>query len=195
MRNKFTELIEQGVASFNYTNISREVPEQDPICRFYNNVFSIPTNTHMSCLDDGETRVITGHMIATPKWDEFLCASNWGAVNFRTSGVWCLCDFLCKYNLQGELYEMNGDVVYKVTKKPEEQLKIELPKSYTTTESKIPQPLAQLTTNCDVNKIKECFQSNNIVKSLNESLYIKGENWIEYNGKIIGLVENNVIII
>ena len=195
MRNKFTELIEQGVAKFEYTNITKEMPEQDPICRFYNNVFSIPTDTHMSCLDDGKTRVITGHMVATPQWEKFICSCNWGAVNFRTTGVWCLCDFLCKHNLQGELCEMNGDVVYKVTKKPEEQLKIELPKSYTTTESKIPHPIQELITNKDINKIKECFQSNNIVKSLNESLYIKGENWIEYNGEIIGLVENNIIII
>ena len=199
MRNRFTELINQGVASFNYTEIAKEIPEQDPICRFYNNVFSIPTDTHMSCLDDGTTRVITGHMIGTPQWEKFICSCNWGAVNFRTTGVWCLCDFLSKYGLCGHIDTLNGDIVYMVKKQDlvlkQEPKEIPHPSIYTTAESKIPQPLAQLTTNGDVNKIKECFESDNIVESLNKSPYIKGENWIEYDGKVLGLVNNKVVFI
>ena len=73
MRDKFSELIKQGVAEFNYTPISKNVPEADPICRMYNNIFSIPTDTHMSITDNGD-RVITGHMINTANWENF-CSS------------------------------------------------------------------------------------------------------------------------
>ena len=92
MRDKFSELINQGVAKFEYTPTIGSIPEQDPVCRAYNNIFSIPSDTHMSCLPDGN-RVITGHMINTPKWESFVCSPFWGAVDFRTTGYWCLCDF------------------------------------------------------------------------------------------------------
>ena len=73
MRNKFTELIEQGVARFEYTPIAPEIPEQDPICRQYNNIWSIPSDTHMHLNHETGDRYITGHMVGiASKWDSFV---------------------------------------------------------------------------------------------------------------------------
>ncbi len=111
MRDKFSDLIAAGVAKFNYTPLVPETPETDPLCRLYNNVFSIASDTHMSLLPSGE-RIITGHMIATPKWKQFVYASRWGAVDFRTSGYYCLSDLLYKCGYEGDIASVNNDVVY-----------------------------------------------------------------------------------
>lgn len=193
MRDKFSELIKQGVAKFEYTPTIGSIPEQDPACRAYNNIFSIPSDTHMSCLPDGN-RVITGHMINTPKWDAFVCSPFWGAVDFRTTGYWCLCDFLYKFGLEGSVGNLNGDIVYFVKERQTTPSKA-TPNTVTTTESKIPHNITEITTNGDINKVKECFNSDDVIKSLNESLYIKGDNWAPMGDSIIGLVGNKVVII
>ena len=197
MRDKFSELISQGVASFNYTNISKDIPEQDPICRMYNNIFSIPSDTHMSCLEDG-TRVITGHMIATDKWEKFCMSCCWGAVEFRTSGVWSVFDFLFSNNLEGRVGVLNGDVVYIVTPMSKESREAVMKNTVVTTESNIPQPITVLTTTGNMMHIQECFESKNlfeIVKRLNESSYVKGNNWVPSNNGIVGLVGNTTYVI
>ena len=191
MRDKFSELIKQGIAKFDYTPITQSIPEQDPICRLYNNIFSIPSDTHMSCLDDG-TRVITGHMINTNNWEKFMCMPYWGAVNFRTSGFNSVCDFLYKNRLKCEIGELNGDVVCMV-KDMEEMQQPTMSATYHTNESKIPQPITQLITDRKIEHIKECFNSEDPIKSLNESPYILGESWINYNGKVMGLICDKVI--
>lgn len=191
MRNKFTEWIEQGVAKFDYTPIAQDIPEQDIICRTYNNIFSIPTDTHMSCVNGD--RVITGHMVGTPQWEKFICACNWGAINFKTSGYWCLCDFLDKMGLKGVMGVLNGDTVFRVIPKLQETASLEMPGSYTTSESRIPQPITTITTNNRIETVKECYIAENVAEALNKSPYIIGENWIEYNGMIIGMIGNKTI--
>ena len=114
MRDRFSELIEKGVAEFRYTPIAPSIPEQDPICRSYNNIFSIPSDTHMSCLGDGR-RVITGHKIGIKKdWNEFVNSCFWGAVDFRTSGYYSVNEFLYKNGLAGHYDVINNDNVYIV---------------------------------------------------------------------------------
>ena len=197
MRDKFSELIKQGVAEFKYTNISKNVPEQDPICRMYNNIFSIPSDTHMSCLDDGR-RVITGHMVNTEKWSKFLMSCQWGSVNFITSGSWSVYDFLYRYGLEGRMGTLNGDVVYFVIPIPEEKIKAQIPNSVVTTESNIPASIVTLTTTGDMMHIKECFDCDDkreTVRRLNESTRVKGNNWVPSENGIVGLVENKVIIL
>lgn len=196
MRNKFTDLINQGVAEFNYTPITGELPEQDPICRMYNNIFSIPSDTHMSCAEDG-TRLITGHMIATPDWGAFLNATYWGAVNFRTAGCWCLSDFLYSHNLEGYIGIINGDVVYIVTPRQKSDELASTPTSVVTTESRVPQPISTLTKSGNMMHITECFGGtiDDTVKKLNESSWVKGNNWVPTKNGIIGLVGNTTYVI
>lgn len=202
MRNKFKELIERGIASFNYTPITSDKPDTDPICRMYNNIFSIPSDTHMSVTADGE-RVITGHMINTDLWAKFCCACSWGAMTFKTTGYWSLGDFLYKHNLTGKLSILNGDVVYKVfdagngsTEDGCEDCmcKCPCPSHCTANESQIPLPITSLTISGNKMHITECFncEPNKIAQKLNESTWIKGSNWAQYENVVIGLVGDDV---
>lgn len=193
MRNKFTDLIKAGVASFNYVPLAGETPEQDPVCRAYNNIFSIPTDTHMSCID-GETRVITGHMIATDNWGAFMNSCHWGAVEFKTSGFWCLADFLYLHNLEGQISNLNGDVVFLVTPRIKNEENIPAPKSVTANESQIPLPLTSITNSGNIHHVLECFGHNidDVVKKLNESTWIKGSNWVPTENGIVGIVGDTI---
>lgn len=197
MRNKFSELIKDGVASFNYTPITSSLPDTDPICRYYNNVFSIPTDTHMSITDDGE-RIITGHMINTDKWEVFCCAQNWGAVVFKTAGVWSFCDFLHRNGLKGEKSILNNDVVYKISDiSYDNEDSITCPCACCTSESQIPQPISVLTKSGNRMHIVECFDTNAEItaRKMNESTWIKGCNWVPFENKIVGVVNESVYII
>ena len=200
MRNKFTELIEQGVASFNYTPIAPEMPEQDPICRAYNNIWSIPSDTHMSCIKDEtgeECRVITGRMVSQgDKWGMFTQSTFWGAVNFRTTGYWCLADFLWKHNLEYRIGELNGDVVAFVTPMTKADAP-EVPIKVSTNESQIPQPVTVITNTGNMMHVVECFKGSmeETVNNLNNSTWIQGNNWVANGDKIIGLVGNKIYIL
>ena len=202
MRNKFTELIEQGVARFEYTPIASELPEQDPICRQYNNIFSIPTDTHMHLNNETGERYITGHMIEDEsKWSNFVYSHNWGAVNFKSTGYWCLCDFLQKNGLDGRYSVLNGDTIYLVTPIPEDAdyAAPVCPTCCVTTESKMPSPIATLVANGDYFKIKECYQGKKnlyeVSHALNENIYVMGNNWTVNGDKLVCLIGNKTYIL
>lgn len=196
MRNKFTELINQGVARFGYTPISADTPNLDPICRMYNNIFSIASDTHMSMLENG-CRVITGHIINTPKWEEFVLNSNWGAINFKPSGYWSLCDFLYKNNLDTRIGVLNGDTVCFVEDRVPGDENMCCPCVCHTMESNIPQQISVLTTSGNRLHVAECFTGNTeeICKRLNESVWVKGNNWVPSNNGIVGLVGDTIYIL
>lgn len=198
MRNKFSEWIDSGIASFNYENIIGNEPEQDPICRTYNNIYSIPSDTHMSKLEDG-TRIITGHMINTPKWEQFIIARQWASVNFMDSGCWSVQDFLYANGLRGEKCYLNGDWVYCLKELCDipSDCQCVCPPMCHTNESKIPQPISVLSKDGNKIRVEECFKGNilEVVKNLNESVWIKGGNWITDGDKIFGLVNNKTYII
>lgn len=202
MRNKFTELIEQGVASFNYTPIAPTMPEQDMVCRLYNNIFSIPTDTHMHYNEETGERYITGHMVGIEsKWSSFVYAHNWGAVTFKSTGYWCLCDFLQKNGLEGRYSVLNGDTIYLVTPIPADR-DASMPVCPTcciTTESKMPIPIATLAANGDYLKIVECYNNKKdmyeVAAAMNESVYIKGNNWTVNGNNLVCPIGNKVIIL
>ena len=203
MRNTFTDLINSGIASFEYTPVASQVPEQDLICRTYNNIWSIPSDTHMHIDHTTGYRYITGHMVGiTDKWNQFIVASNWGAINFRTTGYWSLCDFLQNNGLRGEYDILNGDCVYKIYNLTPEELPAQdmcCPGTCCTSESRIPQPVTQLVTNGDVMKIKECYHGKSnlyeVCKALNESIYIKGDTWTVVDNKVMCPVGNKIYIL
>lgn len=203
MRDKFKDLMANNFASFKYTNITSDKPDTDPICRMYNNIFSIPSDTHMSITADGE-RVITGHIINTQHWGSFCCSCCWGAVDFRTSGTWSLCEFLHKNGLKGEISTLNGDVVYKIVPREHDEKcpGCELTPNptvrpggyYTVGESKMPHPIASLTTSGNPMHIMECFgvDIDSAAQKMNESCWVKGSNWVPFDNQIVGLVGNQV---
>jgi hypothetical protein len=137
----------------------------------------------------------------TAKWDSFVYSHNWGAVTFRTTGYWCLCDFLQKNGLEGRHSVLNGDSVYLVTPIPadKEYYAPVCPTCCTTSESKIPQPIANLVAGGDINKIKECYKGKtnlyDVAAAMNENLYIKGENWTVNGNNIVCPIGNKVVIL
>lgn len=201
MRDKFTELIEQGVAKFGYTKIAPEIPEQDPICRFYNNIWSIPSDTHMHYNNETGERYITGHMVGIQdKWDKFVNASNWGAVNFRTSGFWCLNHFLQSNGLTGTYSALNSDTIFLVI--PCDGVDCPnpgCPACCTTTESQIPQNIGILTIDGNVMKIKECYHGKesiyDVCNAMNESIYVRGNEWTVSGDKLVCPIGNKIIIL
>lgn len=110
MRNKFSELINAGVASFNYKPLAPEMPETDPICKTYNNIYSMALDTHMSIVDG--VRVITGHNIADEKkWNEFCYSHKWGEYDFTTAGVGSLQNYLYVTGFCTRVGKLNNDIV------------------------------------------------------------------------------------
>jgi hypothetical protein len=206
MRNKFTDLMANGSASFNYTPITSELPDTDPISRMYNNIFSIPTDTHMSITDNGD-RVITGHIINTRDWEQFCCSCIWRGVSFKTTGFWSLCDFLYKHGLKGSKATLNGDIVYLISQQETDENGQDkcptiapsdnrccVPYCCTTNESKIPHPITELTKSGNKLHITECFgcDINEVVTKMNESVWVKGSNWVPFENSIVGLVGEDV---
>ena len=198
MRNKFSDLIKDGVAEFKYINHLPELPEQDPICREYNNLFSIPSDTHMSMLDNG-LRVIKGHMINTPQWDRFICASTWGGIkfgNYINKDYWSASCYFSNMGLCGSKDTLNGEVVYILKPHECEDSDCDCPTCCVTSESNIPQLLSICG---DMMKIQECYKTSKnlqeVAQKLNESSYIKGNKWYNYNDKIYGLINNKVYIL
>lgn len=203
MRNKFTELIELGVAAFDYTPVAPEMPEQDYICRMYNNIWSIPSDTHMHLAEDGTTRYITGHIIGTPNWDKFVCACNWGAVDFRPTGYWSLCDFLQTHGLRGEHSNLNGDNVYVVTPIEEmtsaDNCDVCCPTCYVTTESQMPAQISTLSFDNNPIRVKECYKGKSnlyeVCEALNDSIYVKGNNWTVNGNNVMCPIGNKVYVL
>lgn len=119
MRSKFSEIL--GMPFESYQSFGQEMPNTDPICRTYNNVFGLALNTTMSMMENG-TRVITGHYINTPEWDKFVYSENWGGMDFRQSGFSSFSHFINEMGLTYRKGTLNNDIVCFVEphKEPEE---------------------------------------------------------------------------
>ena len=111
--DKFSELIAQGVANFEYKPITQTTPSnclEDPdyeMIRMYNNLYSIATNTHMSRTEDGDI-VITGTLVRDKKYfDRFLYSCIYKNLTFQQA----LLEFLRCYGYTGCYDILNSDVV------------------------------------------------------------------------------------
>lgn len=205
MRDKFSELIAQGVARFDYKPIAPEIPEQDPVCRQYNNIFSIATDTHMHLDHETGMRYITGKLVSIKeKFDSFLYSSHWMGVNFTHSGCWSACQFFQMNGLSGRYGVLNGDVVYEVAPIPTDPMLGApaipgIPTTYTTSESRIPDNVARLTVDGNAIRIKECYNGKNnlyeVCNALNESMYVLGNEWTVNGDKLMCPFGNKVVIL
>lgn len=180
--DKFSKLIAQGVANFEYTPIAPEVPTQCAVCRAYNNVYSIANDTRMSELPDGR-HVLTGSVIKDKrKFDEFLYSSYYCGINFMDSGLGAPSTFFYNNGLKGHYDVLNGDVVYILEKIPEEQeaktIGVCCPDCVCCSESRVPIHLRFITTDNDARHVQDCFQQPDVVKALNENRNVIGENWV-----------------
>lgn len=195
MRDKFSELIEKGVASFEYTPICGETPSQCPICRMYNNVWGAASDTHMAHAADGNI-YITGRVIGWERqFQHMKWATEFGGVKFSDSGFFSLDDFLYKNDLDIIVTTLNGDVVAKVIDRVKPKDLVPTPTQSVAMESGINKPLATLTLDRNENTLKECFKGtiDEVVENLNSNCMVKGTNWIVSDGKIRGKVDGKII--
>lgn len=114
--DRFSEMIEKGIASREYKTFLPGTPENDPIVKTYNNCFGLFTDTHMAKLNESEY-VITGSLCRTPdKFDSFLYSVNYGlGTLFKVNGkITSLSGFLGSKGLRGQYECLNGDKVYHI---------------------------------------------------------------------------------
>ena len=177
----FSELIDSNIAPSYYSEdtIGKSACG-DGLSLLYNNQYAVWTDTSMSRVREGEWR-ITGNMI---KWQEQL---------------YKMYSFFSQNNLTWEKSSVNGAPVIKLHQRLPEECPVICDygccKCYNENCSKIPHPVGELTTNGDANKFNECMKSDNVIKALNESLYVKGNNWGFHDNKIVGQIGNKMIFI
>lgn len=193
MRSKFTDLVDAGVASFHSDPIAGDRPQHCPVCHTYNNVWGVITDTHMSCLPDGR-RVITGTLVSnTPKWNLLMYSSFWGGVRFDTTGYMSLSEFLYKSGLETRAIILNGQPAIELVP-CEECLATNIKcLTYTTTETKFPQPINRLGNVLEC--LEFCGSLSEAVDRLNASLRVPGDHWHVHEGKIIGQAYGQNIIL
>lgn len=202
MRSKFSELIDAGVASFKYSPIAPETPEQDPRIREYNNMWGMATDTHMSIVNGVMT--ITGSFLSKPgKWMELLYATHWGNMVFLDPcGQPCslsrwLSDMRHRYRLE----RVNGDVVIQLFPDPTKDMACEVPdcpKCACTTESKFPQPLRFYLgegTSKFLDCITESHTLNAICENLNKSPQVPGNLWHIQENTLVGQLGDQTILV
>ena len=181
--DKFSELIKQGVAKFEYKHITGNITDTYPqdlesqMIRDYNNLYSIATNTHMGRSADNRI-IITGTLVKDTKYfDRFLCSSYYKNLTFDK----CPSCFFRDYGFVGHYEILNNDNVYVlelITEHPElAQTQICQDNCVCPCEGGIPRNVRFISTSGNFEDVKECV-TEDTAKSLNESKYIIGNNWM-----------------
>lgn len=117
MRDRFSEMINKGVAAFQERPVGSPIPTLDPMVKAYNNLWGLLTDTHMSVVEDGY--IITGTFVKTQYWPGFTYASYYGNTNIKLgSGYYSLENMVYSngYEMKPDTY--NGDYVIHLTKRP-----------------------------------------------------------------------------
>jgi hypothetical protein len=181
--DKFSELIKQGVAKFEYKPITGDITDTYPqdlesqMIRDYNNLYSIATNTHMGRSTDNRI-IITGTLVKDTKYfDRFLCSQYYKNLTFDK----CPSCFFRDYGFVGHYEILNNDNVYvlELISEHPELVKYEICQDncLCTSESNIPRNVRFISTSGNFEDVKECI-TEDTAKSLNESKYIIGDNWM-----------------
>lgn len=192
MRNKFTDLVAAGVASFEHEPIAPQTPSACPICHTYNNVWGVLTDTHMSFVDN--RWIITGTYVSnTTKWQTLLYAPAIGGCQFFTTGYACLSNFLYKSGLCQRMITLNGQPAIELTKCDGDVAcaNVQCTK-YHTSESKVPHSVARL------GMVQDCMHWNTlgeIAENMNRSPRVLGDQWHVSEGKIVGRALGTTIIL
>ena len=121
MRNTFTDLINNGCASFEYRNIHGDTPNMDPWSRIYNNVWGTISDTHMTyapipdALEGFIPRwFITGSMLRSPgKWNDIMYNRRYAY--WDNGKPHTLAEFFSDLNMDTRLTQLNGDIALEVT--------------------------------------------------------------------------------
>ena len=188
MRNKFSELVNAGVASFHHEPIAPELPNNptgDYMSRLYNMYWGAATDSHMDISQEGRL-LIKGRITQDPcKWETLMFSPTWGGISWCQSGYCTLGEFLHANNVQPVVAMHNGEQGIELITKEEIPAQFTAPAAVTTTESKIPQPIHIMG---DTGAIQEAFESahntKQLVENLNNSRWIAGDKWFACEGKV-----------
>lgn len=167
----------------------------DYICREYNNLWGILSDTHM--IKHGEDYIITGSMTGTNKFESFITMGQIENMPVQYAGGLGqkvpFYKYMWQMGYQGEHTQFNGDTAFRFTKRPEYQ---PIPQgtsiTYTTSDSFIPKPIKQL----GENAIEKLHRYEN-VEQMNEDFTFKGNSWMVYENCLIindGLVQHKIEI-
>lgn len=132
MRDKFSELVNLGVAPARYKEFIKEEPSSlasidDNMMITYNNYWGVATDTHMS--KRGDQIVITGSLLRSERKTNCLLDScGWGDITFTRilPDVYNLRGFLAFYNYTWHRDILNGDWVLTIIPKEEENTGVEM---------------------------------------------------------------------
>lgn len=191
MRDKFSELIAKGVAVFNPKPVAGSTPELDPMCKTYNAVWGLLSDTHMSKIEDGY--IITGTFTQSPVWDNFKYSTFWGSTNIKLASGYSSLDAMVAKNsftMVPDLY--NGDRVMRL--KPVEVPPnaengcgccgccTDCPVCCSVGESKIPHPLSDVFSHDQIVEFKTAWvdakgDANKIVENLQSSKVLDGSKF------------------
>lgn len=191
MRDRFSDLIKKGVASFQEKPVGSSVPTLDPMVKAYNNLWGLLTDTHMSAVEDGY--IITGTFVKSQYWEGFKYCSYYGSTNIKLgSGYYSLENMINVNGYQMSPDTYNGDYVIKLTKRPEPANTPEngegccicpcctnVDPCVTTFESQIPHPFKEYFTPNQSRTIVEAFKEGagdavKVVETLNSSKEFNG---------------------
>lgn len=117
MRDRFSDLINKGVAAFQEKPVGSPTPTIDPMVKAYNNLWGLLTDTHMSKLCD-ECYIITGTFVKSQYWERFKYCGYWGSTNIRLGSGYDSLECMVYsngYQMTPDTY--NGDYVIKLTKR------------------------------------------------------------------------------
>lgn len=191
MRDRFSDLIKQGVASFEEKPVGSFTPTLDPMVKAYNNLWGLLTDTHMSAVEDGY--IITGTFVKTQYWEGFKYCSYYGSTNIKLGSGYSSLENMINvngYQMSPDIY--NGDYVIKITKRPEPTTSPEnaegccvpcctnVDPCVTSFESQIPHPFKEFFTPEQSRAIVEGWNGGDAVKiaeGLNADKDLKGHSF------------------
>ena len=192
MRNTFNELIKAGVASFHHEPIVPDQPSsiaatpESRMARIYNMYWGAATDSHMSISQEGRL-LITGRITQNPtKWIVLMHCDSLGGINWCQSGYCSLADLLQANGKKAVPTIHNGERGFEIVPWEPESAQLTAPKTVTTTESKIPQPIQILGSKDAIQDIFEA--SHNVIQlaeNLNDSRVIVGDKWFAYENTLV----------
>lgn len=191
MRNKFTDLVNAGVASFNPEPIAPDTAGSLNISRTYNNIWGVLTDTHMSYVDG--RCIITGTLLSDPdKFCKLCCSTSWGGMVFKTTGWTSLTEFFRTFNFKPVIVSINNQPAAELVPDSDDAVADVKPRAITTSESRLPQHYSVLG---NLDECKDCNSLGEMAHIMNRSSIIRGENWHVFDGKLVGFEGNRTLIL
>lgn len=148
----------------------------DHICREYNNLWGMLSDTHMS--KHGEDYIVTGSMTGTDKFIPFITMGRIENMPVQyASGLGRkvpFYEYMWQCGYKGDHAMFNGDSAFRFTKREEfSPIPQGASMTYTTSDSLMPRPIAQLGEHA-VEKIQH-YES---IEQMNEDYTIRGNAWM-----------------